>query len=222
MHRSDLDFRTEVARLDEALIDEAGSLLAQCFFRDPLVEYTLPNEAERARPLHWNMSTAVRYGYYFGQVWQASTGTQAEADLDGVAIWLRMGEPVDNLDRMERSGMVHAPEILGGDAFSRYVGVLSYLESLRRQQMPEPHWYLWQVGVAEARRGRGLGAALLRPMLVEAVEQELPCYLETFRDTNLSFYHRLGFATLMHDVEPGSGLTFWTLRRDPRPFSTVS
>jgi hypothetical protein len=33
---------------------------------------------------------------------------------------------------------------------------------------------------------------------------------------NVLFYERHGFAVVTSDVEPQSGLRYWTMRRDPR------
>jgi hypothetical protein len=42
----------------------------------------------------------------------------------------------------------------------------------------------------------------------------VPCYLETTQPKNVTFYQRLGFRVLREAVEPESGLTIWTFRRD--------
>jgi hypothetical protein len=43
----------------------------------------------------------------------------------------------------------------------------------------------------------------------------VPCYLETAQRTNVPFYCHLGFSVVDEVVEPASGLTLWTFRRDP-------
>ena len=71
--------------------------------------------------------------------------------------------------------------------------------------------------MAPSHRGRGLGRALLQPVLDRADADGVPCYLETAQPTNVTFYERLGFRVLVHVVEPSSGLPLWTFRRDPSP-----
>ena len=62
---------------------------------------------------------------------------------------------------------------------------------------------------------RGLGLALLQPVIDRADSAGLPCYLETAQPDNVAFYEHLGFTRLVEAVEPRSGLRLWTFRRDP-------
>ncbi len=208
-----------VARLPESDAPAAGALLATAFRDDPLTRYLFPepfpDPAERDRLLGWHYTALVRYGQLAGQVYATSTS----GALEGVAVWLTGGEPVDPLARLEslqRAGLHEAPTMLGAATFQRILGVVGHLEAGRRRIAPGPHWYLNQVGVDPRRRGKGLGSALLRPVLDLAAATGVPCYLETFAPQNLAFYRRLGFDTVVEDIEPGSGLPYWMcLRRPP-------
>jgi GNAT superfamily N-acetyltransferase len=71
------------------------------------------------------------------------------------------------------------------------------------------------VGVSPAAQGRGLGRALLLPLMDRADAAGQPCYLETAQPTNIPFYKHLGFRQVVETREPKSGLQLWTFRRDP-------
>ena len=103
---------------------------------------------------------------------------------------------------------------IGSDAFQRLISVTDYIEPYHREA-PARHWYLLVVGVDKSLQGRGLGSALLQPILDQADAEAMPCYLETFQPKNLPFYERHGFHVLREGVEPASALRFWTLLRDP-------
>jgi hypothetical protein len=47
-------------------------------------------------------------------------------------------------------------------------------------------------------------------MLARADAEGLPCYLETFLDTNVPFYKRNGFDLIAEGVEPTSKCRYWT------------
>jgi ribosomal protein S18 acetylase RimI-like enzyme len=200
----------------------AGALLARAFADDPLARYLFPRGPQRASRLRWHYTALVRYGRLAGAV-DAVESPPAPGGRrglpEGVAVWHREDDPaVDRAVRLhwlQRSGLLDAPAVLGAETFGKVVAMVGQLDGHRRLAVPGAHWYLNQVGVHPARRGRGTGSALLRPGLARAAAAGLPCYLETFGAGNLAFYRRLGFEVLVADVEPTSGLPFWTCRLQP-------
>ncbi len=76
--------------------------------------------------------------------------------------------------------------------------------------LPGSHWYLPQLGVHRQHQGRGVGSAVLQPILMRADVEGLPCYLETEKLRNLPFYRRHGFDygigdTLEYDIIAAPG-----------------
>ncbi len=70
------------------------------------------------------------------------------------------------------------------------------------------------LGVEPEQQGRGLGSAMLAPLLARSRSQGLPCYLETFNPLNPPFYERHGFRVAHEGVVPGTALTLWAMRYD--------
>ena len=63
---------------------------------------------------------------------------------------------------------------------------------------------------------RGLGSALVEPILDRAHRDALPCWLETFDPANVAFYQRFGFEVIdpaLPAIPGGPPLT--TMRRPP-------
>jgi ribosomal protein S18 acetylase RimI-like enzyme len=84
----------------------------------------------------------------------------------------------------------------------------------------EPHWYLATLGTAVEMQGRGVGSALLRPVLSHCDAAGLPCYLESSKERNVPFYRRHGFE-VVHELKlPDDGPPIWTMWREPREPST--
>lgn len=76
------------------------------------------------------------------------------------------------------------------------------------------HYYLGVIGSDPAARGRGHGAAVLRPGLAASDASGLPTFLETGTESNLGFYARFGFAVSAElDLEDGTHI--WCLTRQP-------
>ena len=143
----------------------------------------------------------------FGEVW-----TTEGAPL-GAAVWLPPGEWEVTPERAAAAGLDDLPRAIGEGAAERFFSALGAVEPYHRE-IP-PHWYLMVIGVAPEGRGRGLGRALIQPMLDRADAAGVPCYLETAQPGNVAFYEHLGFTQLKNVVEPQSNLGLWTFRRDP-------
>lgn len=83
---------------------------------------------------------------------------------------------------------------------------------------PEPlHYYLPFVGVTPGWQGRGLGAALMRPVLDRCDREGVPAYLEASTPRNRVLYERHGFVTT-EEFHLGKGSPpLWRMWRDPQP-----
>ena len=80
--------------------------------------------------------------------------------------------------KMARMGLIAAPRRLGIRGFARMLQVSTEWEHLQKLE-PSHHWYLMILGVVPADQGRGIGGALMQPVLEEADREGVPCYLET-------------------------------------------
>jgi GNAT superfamily N-acetyltransferase len=78
---------------------------------------------------------------------------------------------------------------------------LALMRAMDRRAPSEPHYYLAMVGVAPEAQGRGLGVAILRPILERCDETRTLAWLESANPKNHSFYRKLGF-------EPADEATF--------------
>lgn len=89
---------------------------------------------------------------------------------------------------------------------------------LRAQSMhPEepPHAYLAILGTDPAAQGRGLGSAMMAPVLEQCDRDGLGAYLESSKDQNIYFYARHGFRVTAERRLP-RGPRLWPMWRDPR------
>jgi ribosomal protein S18 acetylase RimI-like enzyme len=115
--------------------------------------------------------------------------------------------------------MEDAGRIIGDEALGKFAGVMDFLEPFHKRDAPEDHWYLAVIGVDSEHQGRGLGCAMMEPVLQRADREGTVCYLETAQPKNIAFYKRRGFDVTIDTIDPTSGLRLWTLRREPRAAS---
>ena len=89
----------------------------------------------------------------------------------------------------------HAGEAKADDA------VATVMEA-RAHALADAHWTLQFLGVRGVRRGTGLGAQAVRPILDVADAEGLPCGLVSTNPRNVSFYERLGFSVVAEVQTP--------------------
>lgn len=114
-------------------------------------------------------------------------------------------------------------EVPGADAPSPFdadeLVRLGILRTAMHEAHPtEPHWYLNVVATLPSERSKGLGAAVLAPILARADADGAPCYLESTNPRNHSLYHRHGFEDVgdIH-LDDGVGMRqMWRLPQPPR------
>ena len=74
-----------------------------------------------------------------------------------------------------------------------------------------PHYYLSQLAVHPGVQSRGLGTALLRPVLAVCDREGIPAYLETQSEKNVGFYQKSGFAVRETFTTSDVLLLIWTM-----------
>jgi len=105
--------------------------------------------------------------------------------------------------------------LLGPRGWGNYRRIIEFMSGKSAPLVPAQAWYLTIVGVHPAAQGRGIGAQLIRPTLIEATQAGAYCYLETFTPRTVAFYERLGFARLAQFEEPTTQAPYAIMVRDP-------
>lgn len=95
------------------------------------------------------------------------------------------------------------------------LAVLGQME--RRHPRTPEHWYLAILGTDPDAQGRGLGSAVLAPVLERCDREVVHAFLESSKESNLAFYERHGFR-LHETIELGRGCPpIFTMWRAPDP-----
>jgi len=200
----------EIVRLTDSQIPAAGITLARAFHDDPLMIYAIPDAAERLRLLPDMYARMIRFGTLAGEVY-VTAGT-----IEGVALWTPPNAKWTR-ENIEASGMHETPTLIGNDAYQRYRDVVGREWQARERDMPTACWYLFLLGVEPRSQRRGLGSALMRPVLERADTERVACYLETENQRNVAFYQKQGFDLIVNGEEAGTtGVRFWTFSRTPK------
>jgi len=187
----------------------AAQVLGRAFYDDPLYMYLLPNDRSRAAQSAWFFQALIRVGLHLGQV-------HTTPPVGGAAIWLAPGKTDVNLWTTIRAGLPLVPLKFGLGGFRRTMNMLNSFEESVHEADLGRHWYLMLLGIDPQQQGRGLGGALMLPMLDRADSDNLPCYLETCKKRNVAFYERYGFRVIFERHIPGGGPIYWGMVRQPK------
>ncbi len=187
-------------------VDAMAAQLARTFFDDPVTCHIFRNVARRDAALRAFFRTQMRADYLpFG-------GCYTTEGYAGSAIWAPAGKPLQT----GLGGILTMLPVLPYVATN--MGTTLRLLSLVEAKHPrEPHWYLASLGTAVEQQGKGVGGALMRPVLEHCDAEGIPCYLESSKERNVPFYRRHGFEVVEEVLLPGDGPPIWTMWREPRP-----
>ena len=187
---------------DVAPIAEA---LAEAFSGDPPMMWFTPEEegrVERLRPYFRILLRRLHLPH--GEVWVSE-------DPAGAAAWVRPG--AWPFSTWQRRGVI--PSELR--TFGRHpVRVMRGVEAIERNHPRDPHWYLEYIGVERAGQGRGVGSALLRPMLERCDAERVPAFLNAGSTRSRELYSRHGFEVTEEFRLPYDGPPLWRMWREPR------
>lgn len=176
--------------------------LARAFHDDPLMCHLVSARSREDRVTRFFASDA--------HLVRSRGRVYTTVDTAGASIWAEPGHW-----RMPPSEILRsAPSLLRSFATSipRALRTLSIVE---RVHPTTPHWYLAVLGTDPAKQGRGIGSALLAPVLDECDGEGIGAYLESSKESNLAFYGRHGFEVTEEIRIPG-GPMLWGMWRDPR------
>jgi GNAT superfamily N-acetyltransferase len=134
-----------------------------------------------------------------------------DPDLVGAAIWDPPGQWRMTVFQLLR-GMPGFMRGFRSDIFS----ALRTLATVERRHPRTQHYYLAILGTEPGHQGKGIGSALLHPVLDHCDRSGLGAFLESSKESNIPFYRRHGFDVTGEIVLPG-GPKVWPMWRDPRP-----
>jgi ribosomal protein S18 acetylase RimI-like enzyme len=192
--------RVRSARTDDHFaISEA---IGRAFFDDPVALYLFPNEISRRK----------RFGRFAQLAIDSFAGHGAVHTTDpirGAAIWQAPSPSNVGFGMQLRLAMR-----LADTTRSAFFRAMTLGETMRKHHYPKPHWYLAILGTVPEAQGRGLGSAMMQPVLERCDRDGLPAYLESSKESNIPFYNRHGFE-LTGRIEIEKGPTLWPMVRQP-------
>jgi ribosomal protein S18 acetylase RimI-like enzyme len=178
--------------------------MATAFYDDPVVgPWCMPDESRRMRRLERTFELFLR------KVYLAHDECYTTDGLVGGAFWLPPNtwevKGLDQLRLVARLAQIH------GRGVARILQVMGFIEE---KHPHEPHYYLQFLGVELDWQGRGIGSALLTPVLERCDRDGMPAYLEASSERNRALYERHGFEVVEEIRLPAGGPPMWRMWRE--------
>lgn len=187
-----------------ALPEDYGRLaevLARAFYDDPVTAWFYPDAARRMRHARRFFAIRLRQLAVHGLIYTTP-------ERSGAALWAPPGHWRENL-RQSLMQLPMLPVLL-----PRIVRSTQAVREIERHHPIEPHFYLSVLGTDPEQQGGGVGSALLAPVLQRCDESGAAAYLESSKESNLSFYARHGFV-VTERIEIPAGPPLWLMWREP-------
>jgi ribosomal protein S18 acetylase RimI-like enzyme len=186
-------------------LPDLARMLARAFLDDPVARWSCRPDAVRARVLERLFGMRLRDLHVHGEIWTAD-------GLESVAVWA----PPERWHTTVRQDITYSTTLLHPRLLLRMPMVVAGLLRVQSNH-PEnpPHWYLAILGTDPPAQGRGLGSAMMAPILEQCDRDGLGAYLESSKEENIDFYARHGFRVTAERPLP-RGPRLWPMWRDPR------
>ncbi len=181
----------ELRNLDIEDSSTIGEVIADSFFDDPVNQWVFGSKE----------GIQCYFSHVAKKLYLTSGYGHVISDLSGGSLWL---PPHIN----KRIPLFNSLDIATG--MLRHGGPKSLLRGIKidhalGQPKPStPHYYLYAIGCRPAERGKGYGGQLMEVGLEKANLDGLPVYLESSKESNISFYRRYGFE-VMKKIVPTQG-----------------
>jgi GNAT superfamily N-acetyltransferase len=192
-----------VGLIDPASTGRALGSVVEAFSTDPLLRWVWPDDDRYGQCAAGFFGLLLSLRSAGGEVWVADGGAAvARWDPPGG----QHGQPAED----------PWPAVNATYTQTERVRWETFNERLAVPSDAPAHWYLGVLATDPRHQRRGLGGAVLGPVLAAADGSSTPAYLETASEKNLAFYGRLGFDVEREVDLPEGGPRCWLMRRPPR------
>jgi ribosomal protein S18 acetylase RimI-like enzyme len=197
--------------IESASVADAPQLvpvLARAFEKDEALRWTLREDDGRPRAmLDWfraNCRLSLSHG--------VSAKARVDGQIAGVALWV----PPNQWKLGLLQQLPYVPVMMRCFGFKKLLRSQRSIDFVQEHHLHAPHFYLLALGVEPSLQGRGLGKALMQPMLDRCDAEKQPAYLETNNPANLPLYKSRGFEVFHEAAMPSGGPMTYFMQRAPR------
>ena len=219
--------RIEVPLAKKAISD-AGLYIAEPGDIDRLAEIAM--DAYQDYPLH-NWLTNGRYDREASRrIMEVSLRTMVKdgviyadsTQFSGFAAWLPLGFTGSKAIPFLIHGGIRLILCAGPQIIGKLLSYETFAMRLKKKYTENVDWYLYNLSVLPQAQGKGIATKLLRPMLDFCDRENIVCYLETNKQSNVDMYEHFAFRLAEQNLIPGSDVMHYAMTRSPKPVQAQS
>lgn len=181
---------------------QVGGIIAEAFSEDPVNLWIFGNPGPMP-----TVFSALAKGVYLPRGFCQLSGDA------GATMWSHSSA---NRELSLVPTLALVASVIGKGSKGAVKRALGASDLMQKEHPKAPHLYLFAIGTRKAARGKGLGKALMAPVLAAADRDRLPCYLENSNPANTGFYRSHGFERMkLFEAGPG-GPPLEAMWREPR------
>ena len=180
--------------------------LARAFDNDPFINWLVRQDDKRACGFDalfraWLCKLSLPHGEVL-----------TTDDCVGGALWYPPGK--SKIGFTQKMSLL--PAMIRVGSLRGLKRIIDLGDALDRIHPTERHYYLPFIGVDPDHQRKGLGIALMRPVLEQCDHEGCGAYLENSNEVNSAFYERRGFAVVDKAVLGQGAPPLWPMWRDPQ------
>ena len=206
---------SHLKRLQNDQIEAASRVAARALQNDPLSVYYYPDPIERKIKTVIKCEYLILLGILSGEVYTTSS------DIQGVAVWHTSGIKDQTMGKQSKEIIkklrkVKRKMFLDRLFSEKYSTTMEIYISLHNKHANFPHWEFTMLTVDPLHQGKGYASMLIKPKLREIDKQNLPCFLETQNENNISLYEHFGFELVGEIKVPNSNVKYYGMLRNKK------
>ena len=197
----------DVRRAEQRDVPRIAATLTIALADSRWTRWALPDDGRMQRLTRLNELDAGHRGVGTGTAWVTD-------DVTAVAVWEPPpgAEGTSQLPADVRAALARELPYLAGDRWPAVAGTSDLVAGARPDA---PHWWPRHLGVRPTSRRRGLGAAVLAPVLVRCDAEDTLAAAAVHSWANVRFLRGFGFEVTAELRTSDDELPLWVLVRQP-------
>ena len=152
----------EIIKLDPKYKKRAAEIVAAAFFEYPMFTFYFPDPKKRARVLPWYLGNVLNCALRYGEVCTTP-------EISGVIFTLPPVTLISHRVNMFKIVFYLHHSLLGYRDYQRSQECEKFVADTHEMIMGDrPHYYLWGLTVDPSQKRKGIGTALLKPVIEKA------------------------------------------------------